>query len=208
MGYVYVALEDTDARPEPLSAAAGQPYPLIRAGPFRSETLDTNVVDAIQKVDALLRLLQSLLDETTIASLKRAIGGLDEITAALATNRAQLTSLLRNAERDTRDLGVLLGASGNLVRQLQTELLPQVARTAADLDTAVRTLNSTAKPLLDASNATLREVRSELLPQFYKAAADLDGMAHTLNGILNRLTRDPSALVRGTATPPGPGERP
>ena len=57
--------------------------------------MDTAVTDATQKVEALTRLLQSVLDEKTIVSLKRSMDGLQEIVATLAANNERLGSLIR-----------------------------------------------------------------------------------------------------------------
>jgi hypothetical protein len=63
------------------------------------------------------------------------------------------------------------------------------------------------RPLVETSNATVRELNTRVLPQFYRTVGDLQDLTRTMNGMANRLARDPSALLRGTVTPPGPGER-
>jgi phospholipid/cholesterol/gamma-HCH transport system substrate-binding protein len=63
------------------------------------------------------------------------------------------------------------------------------------------------RPLLETSNATLKELHTQVLPRLYQSLGDLDGLTHSLNGIAARITRDPSSVIRGTVTPPGPGER-
>jgi phospholipid/cholesterol/gamma-HCH transport system substrate-binding protein len=88
-----------------------------------------------------------LLDEKTVTSLKQSADGLQEVVATLATNSRTMTALMSNAEQDSRDLKPLLNGTGSAVRQLRTELLPQLYRAVGDLDRlthAIRPLASRA----------------------------------------------------------------
>jgi ABC-type transporter Mla subunit MlaD len=66
--------------------------------------------------------------------------------------------------------------------------------------------SQTLKPLLDASNTTLRELRMQVLPQLQQTTNSLDSLTHTISGLVTRIARDPSTVIRGTSTRPGPGE--
>jgi hypothetical protein len=63
------------------------------------------------------------------------------------------------------------------------------------------------RPLLETSDATLKALKTQVLPHLYQSLGDLDGLTQSLNGIADRITRDPSTVIRGINTPPGPGER-
>ncbi len=121
--------------------------------------MDTRVAEATERLEELTRLLKSVLDEPTTASLKRTLEGLQTITTTVAANNERLSSLLHYAERDSREL----------------------------------------QPIL-------QELRT-MLPQLSRATSDLDSLSRTMTELVNRLSRDPSLLLRGTAVPPGPGER-
>lgn len=75
-----------------------------------------------------------LLDQKTVTSLKQSAERMQNVVATLDTNSQTLTTLIHNADRDSRDLKPLLNASGTAVRQLRTELLPQLYQAVGDLD--------------------------------------------------------------------------
>lgn len=213
MGYVYIALENTGAESGPLTIEPRRRYRMIPAGPSQTDTMDTNVADATRQVRALATLLQSALDEKTIASLKQSVDGLQKVMAVLAANNERLASLIINAERDSRDINLLFDENTIASLKRSVDGLQRVMATLAANNDRLGSLIVNAerdsrdvRPLLDTSNATLRELR-QVLPRFYQAIGDLDGLAHSLNGAANRITRDPSMVVRGTTTLPGPGER-
>jgi len=212
-GYVYVALENTGADSGPLTIEPGQRYRVISTAPSRIDTMDTTVADATQKVRVLTRLLQSVLDEKTITSLKQSVDEFQEIMALLVANNERLHSLIINAERDSRGISLLLdektiGSLKRLVDELQG-VMATLAANSERLRSVIVNAERDSRdvgPLLNTSNITLRELR-EVLPRFYQAIGNVDGLTHSLNGVANKITRDPSTIVRGTATPPGPGER-
>lgn len=135
-GYVYVALENSGAESGPLSAEAGQAYPVIAAAPARVDAMDVRVAEATDKVQELTRLLQSVLDEPTVAALKGTLDGLQRITTTMAANNERLASLMVYAERDSRDLQPV-------IQELRT-MLPQLARATGDLETLSRALTGLA----------------------------------------------------------------
>src|SRR5262249_10135247 len=107
-GYVYVALENSGTESGPLTIESGQRFPVIPTAPSRTDTLDTAVADAVQQVRTLTQLLQSVLDEKTVATLKRSVDDFQAITGTLAAKNAQLGSLIVNTERGSRQVAQLL----------------------------------------------------------------------------------------------------
>jgi phospholipid/cholesterol/gamma-HCH transport system substrate-binding protein len=52
----------------------------------------------------------------------------------------------------------------------------------------------------------VQELRT-MLPQLSRATTDLESLSRAITELANRVSRDPSVLLRGMAVPPGPGER-
>ena len=213
-GYVYVALEDSGPDSGPLTIQSGQPFPVIPTAPSRTDTMDTTVADAVQQVRALTQLLQSALDEKTVAALKRSVDAFQTIMGTLARNNARLGSLIVNTERDSRAIGLLL--DGKTITSLKQSLngLQQVAAALAANDAELRSLIVNAerdsreiRPVLETSHTTLKELHTEALPQLYKSLDSLEGLTRSLGELADRLARDPSTVIRGTVIRPGPGER-
>ena len=213
-GYVYVALENTGGESGPLTIGSGQQFPVIQTSPSLSDTMDTTVADAAQQVRVLTQLLKSALDDKTVASLKQSLEGFQQIIGTLAANNARLGSLVVNAERDSRDIDLLLDAKTIASLKRSMEGLQQVMATLAANDERLGSLIVNAeqdsreiKPLLETSNAALGELHADVLPRLSQSLDNLDGLTHSLGGLADKLARDPSTVIRGTFTPPGPGER-
>lgn len=62
-------------------------------------------------------------------------------------------------------------------------------------------------PLVEATHDTARTLQTQILPESYRVLANLDNLSNSLAAVTNRINRDPSILIRGTAPSPGPGEK-
>jgi phospholipid/cholesterol/gamma-HCH transport system substrate-binding protein len=194
-GYVYVSLEDSDAPQAPLATAPGEPYPLIAAAPARSVSLDTSITQLNQSVESVTALLQSALDPRTVASLKESLAALQQVTRTLAANNDRLGIIIANAERASAQVPPLLQSSKATVQTLQTQVLPQAQATLGQLDR-----------LTADTDEAVRYLQTQTLPQAQRTVTRLDDLGASLNDTATRLRRNPSILLRGDATPPGPGE--
>jgi phospholipid/cholesterol/gamma-HCH transport system substrate-binding protein len=218
-GYVYIALENTAAESGPLVRKRGQPYPLIPTGRSRIVTIDTVAAEVTEKVEEITRLLDQVLDEKTVASLKRTLTGLEEITRILqpVLDEKTVASLRQSADalqEITRLLRAVLDAKTVASLRHSVDGLSEIMTTLATNDRRIESLILNAerdsrdlRPLVETSSVTVRELNTRVLPQFYRTVSDLQDLTRTMNGMANRLARDPSAVLRGTVTPPGPGER-
>jgi phospholipid/cholesterol/gamma-HCH transport system substrate-binding protein len=188
-GYVYVALEDAGVDPRPLTAPPGHLFPLIPTAPSQSVTLDTSIDAVKQNVQLMTDLAKSVLDQNSVASLKRSIENLKKVTQTLAANNEKIAAIMTNGEHASADV---VRASADAVRLVAT------AEQASSL----------LKPLLDSSHDAVTTMRLDILPQTYGTIAKLDRLSTILERMAVEFERDPSVLVRGKpAAPPGPGEK-
>jgi phospholipid/cholesterol/gamma-HCH transport system substrate-binding protein len=213
-GYVYVALENTGTGSGVPAVEPGQLYATIPSAPSLTDTMDTTVADAVQQVRVLTRLLQSMLDEKTVASLKQSLDGFQEIMSTLVANNERLGSLIVNVDHDSREIGALLDDKTVASLRHTLEGLQEIMSALTANDARLRSLLVNAevdsrdiRPLLETSDATLKELHTQMLPRLYQSLGNLDGLTHSLNGIAERISKDPSTAIRGTDTRPGPGER-
>ena len=213
-GYVYIALEDDGIDRRPIADAGGNRYRQIRAAPSRSVNLDTAISQVNENVLYMTKLLQTSLDEKTIASLKQSLDSMQKVTRNLADNSEKMSSLIRNAERASGRLEPLLASGSETARTLHDQVLPQAYKALANLDRLSTSLASNAdratsrlEPLLESGNETARTLQTQVLPQAYEALANLDRLTTSLRAMTARIERDPSVLIRGAGKrPPGPGE--
>src|SRR5712671_85114 len=133
-GYVYIALEDVGKDSEPLQPPPGSAFPLIPVAPSRTVSLDVTIDQVKQDVRLLTGLLQSVLDQRTVGSLKQSVDNLQKVTQTLAANNEKLSSLILNAERASNQFRPLLESSDEAVKTLQTQLLPQTYDTLIKLN--------------------------------------------------------------------------
>jgi phospholipid/cholesterol/gamma-HCH transport system substrate-binding protein len=218
-GYVYIALEDRAGAGLPLVTSAGSPYPQIATAPSQTTSLDTAMQQLNQSVQAATVLLQGVLDERTVASLKESLANLDQVTRTLSAHNARLATILANAEKASGQVGPLLESSQASVVLLRQQLLPQAQSTLRELDALSASMGTVLlttqqastriEPLLQTSNDTMRALQNQVLPQAQRALVRLDHLSTSLDDTATRIKRDPSVLLRGGgAATAGPGEGP
>lgn len=143
-GYVYIAIEDIGTDMRPLAARPGEPYPTIPTTPSKFMTLDATLNQINANVQVLTDLLQSILDQQTIASLKQSADSLQQVTNILAENSKKLNSIVVNTERASQRLGPLLDSSHDTVNALQTQILPEAHKALSDLETLTNSFTGIA----------------------------------------------------------------
>ena len=214
-GYVYVALEDDGTAARPL-ALQGRGARQIRAGPARSVNLDTAMSQVNANVQTMTRLLQTTLDERSVAALKQTLDSLDKVTRVLAENSGRMKTIADNLERASGRFDRLLRSGTATAEAVRTRLVPQASDAFVAVDGASAAWRRTAQqagtdlaPLLASGRDSAAAVQSQLLPQTYDAVANLQRLTATLDELAQRLERDPSLLLRGSvARRGGPGEGP
>lgn len=195
-GYVYISLEDVGSDSRPLTTRPGALYPIIPTAPSKVMTLDTTIKQVNDNVQVVTELLQSILDEKTVVSLKQSVDSLQQVTKVLAENTNKLNSIVANTERASHRFDPLLESSHEAVRALQRQILPEVRKALTNFE-----------PLLESSHDTVRALQTQILPEAEKALINLDDLSRTFTGAAAKINRDPSILIRGSMAPsPGPGE--
>ena len=195
-GYVYISLDDVGIDSRPLTTGSGEPYPVIRTAPSKIITLDTSIDQVKDNVQVITDLLQSLLDKKTIMSLQQSVDRVQKLTKVLADNTQKLNSIVANTERASHRFEPLLKSADDTLRQIQTQIVPEVHEALTTLE-----------PLLESSQDTVSALQMQILPEARKALIDLETLSTTFTGVATKINRDPSILIRGTTPPPpGPGE--
>jgi phospholipid/cholesterol/gamma-HCH transport system substrate-binding protein len=195
-GYVYVSLDEAAPDGRPLAAQPGSSHAIIASAPSQGVSLDSSISQLNESVQSAMTLLHDVLDAQTVASLKQSVRNLDEVSSNLAANNARLRAVLANAEATTAQMPPLLHAGTDMLRGVQTQVLPQAQDSLARLNGTI-----------SSADETLRSIRTELLPQAQRTVTRLDQLSGSLADSADLIRRNPALLVRGTAAArPGPGE--
>lgn len=140
MGYAYIDLEDVGTDSGPLTPRYGSRFPVISAAPSRFLTVDTTADTAVQDVQVLTGLLQSVLDRNTVASLKESLDELQNLVRNLTAHSKKLDAIIENtqvastnAAAASRQVRPLLESSQEAVEAMQTEVLPEADQTLVKL---------------------------------------------------------------------------
>jgi hypothetical protein len=83
------------------------------------------------------------------------------------------------------------------LHDVRTSLLPQASGTLVQIGGATTQAQD-----------TLLLLRTQMLPEARQTVMRVDELAGSLTDTADRIRRNPAVLVRGTATPAGPGEGP
>jgi ABC-type transporter Mla subunit MlaD len=205
-GYVYVSLEDVEPPGRALVAAIGEPYPRIATGPARSVNLDTSINQLNESMQAVTALLQSVLDQQTVGSLKHSLANLEQVTATLAANNARLDAVLANAERASGRLPPLLQSGQAAVDALQA-LSTSTRDSLGTILARTESASTHFVPLLESGSEAVRSLQTQVLPQAQRTLVRLDHVSSELDDTAARIRRNPAILLRGSSPEtPGPGE--
>jgi len=217
-GYGLVALENTGQESGPLTTAIGQRHPVILAGPSRVVTMDTEVAEATQAVQTIKKLLETLLDDKAVESLKRSMDGMAELTTTFERKKQRLESLIDSVEADSRDIRPLLQSlnDAKTIASLKSsidglaELTSTLAANTQHLESLLVNVDWDSReirPLIGTTSATVQQLNTQVLPQFDRAIGNLNALSQKVNRMADDLSRHPAELLQGKATRPGPGER-
>jgi phospholipid/cholesterol/gamma-HCH transport system substrate-binding protein len=130
---------------------------------------------------------------------------LDTAISQVNQNVQTLTDLL-NAALDKQTLNSFKQAVNNLQKitgalEANNEKLNALISNAAEASNKL-------EPMLQSGNDTLHILQQQVLPETYRALDNVNRLSTSLNNFSDKLNRDPSIIVRGTAAQaPGPGEK-
>lgn len=107
---------------------------------------------------------------------------------------------------DTKTVASLKQSAESL--QLATNVLAKNTEKLNSIVANTERASQRLEPLLQSSHDTVRALQTQILPEAYKALANIDHLSTSLTELTTKVNRDPSSLIRGTASPPpGPGEK-
>ena len=199
----------------PLSAKAGENYPIIKSQPSFYAQLSQNLsrLMANEQLPALLTNLNSLtqdaraaLDAQSRADLKRTLNALAQVTQAVALHRAELANSIAQSEAAAHRFAAL----GKKLDDQLPELLSQASanmRSLQHMTDEVARAGAAMTLTLDGSRPDIAQFTGQTLAETGLLVTELRQLTATLQQLASELERQPNAMIFGHAPPPrGPGE--
>lgn len=134
IGYVYISLDDTNEDLHSFFTIPNHDYPTIPTRPSVTITMDSVINNLSKDAQKIVDILNSLLDEQTVTSLKELIHNLNLVTKTLAKNNKKLNSLIINTENASYQFKPLLTSSNSTINSLNTQILPRAYHSLTNLE--------------------------------------------------------------------------
>jgi len=201
-GIAFVELTGGHRDSAPLTAEAGDEYPVIRTGPSLMVRLDAAVTALLTSVTRTSDSFNALLDDDNRRALKQALANLEVVSRTLAARSAAIDSSLANAARTMEN-------TAQLTAELQ-QLVARVQRSADAFDRMTGEIthaSAAASGVLEGARGGAQQFSSETLPQLQQLVGDLRDLTASLRRLSSELERNPAMLIHGRpAGKRGPGE--
>jgi phospholipid/cholesterol/gamma-HCH transport system substrate-binding protein len=201
-GIAYVELSGGSPDSPPLTATAGNKYPVIRTKPSLSTRLENVLTTVLAKLDSTSSNLNAMLSDENRAAFT---GALTDIAAVARTIAAR---------RDTLDAGIVSAArtfdnSARATARLEP-VIDRISRGAEAVekmgDQVARTSAGAGKTV-DSVGADVKRFTAETLPELERLLGELSVLTTSLRRLSEQTERDPRGLLFGrTPLPEGPGE--
>ena len=201
-GIAYVELTAGRKTSLPLTARAGETYPVIQSGPSLLTRLDSSVTALLGSLTRASENFNALMDDGNRHAIRQTLADLEILSRTLAARSPAIDSGLANAARTMEN-------SARLTEQLP-QLVQRLERSADAFDRmtdAVARAGTSASGTLDGARPDVQRFTGETLPEVHMLVAELRDLTGTLRRLGGELERNPSMVLYGRpATRRGPGE--
>lgn len=199
----------------PLTAKAGETYPVIKAGPslfFRIDAAlsrllaDQALSRLMADLDGFTRDARAALDEDNRAALKRILNETAELTHTLAARSKLLDQGAINAARTLENSAKISAA----INEQLPAIMERIGRSAGALESMSKEMaraSTAVSAVVSDSRPNIEQFTGQTLAETGLLIAELRQLTASLQRVARELEREPNALVFGRAPRPlGPGE--
>ncbi|EAR23030.1 MlaD family protein [Nitrococcus mobilis] len=197
-GATLVELSGYAANAAPLSAPPGEPYPVIRSKNSALTQLDQALSEGIGTLNRIGKQFEELLSEHNRQAIASILADFARLSSTLATNSERIEQTLVHLDQITQN-------SAQITRHIP-KTLGRLDRSLQGLDQLSRSLNQTATTLTGLGRSGETGLRTTM-PELKALFAQIRRTTSHLDRLIQKLEREPAALLRGTGRrPSGPGE--
>ena len=201
-GIAYVELSGGARDSPPLTATAGNDYPVIPTKPSLTARLEYILTSVLAKLDSTSSGINAILSDENKAAIKSALADISAVTRTFAARKetldAGIASAARafdNGARVTAQLGPVIDRMGRSADAIE-KMANEAERTSASAGKAV-----------DVVGADVARFTAEALPEFERLLGEMSVLAASLRRLSEKMEGSPGGLLMGRRpVPPGPGE--
>ncbi|HEX5314227.1 MAG TPA: MlaD family protein [Gammaproteobacteria bacterium] len=192
-GSGYVELNGGKPTAPLLEAQPGQKYAVIPTKPGTLASLANAAQSAAGRIGQIAKRLDAILSDKNVNAISESLNNIREVTANFAAQSRALDSALANLDATLANTRKATADLPALVQHLHATIL-SFQQLSDNARTALATVNRTASGF------------GQLTPQAQALLTRLNQATENLNALLQMLNANPSSLVFGKASKPGPGE--
>lgn len=181
--------------PDPL-----HPVPVIVADTSAFQRLLESSEDIAATASEVLLRLNHVLRDDNLEHISNSLAHVDAVTATVFESRAELGTLIRNANAASAELKRTLASAGKAVAGVNRELVSQLPAMVAKLDrslTHMESLTGQADGILKENRAAIRALGNEGMTQVGPALTELRTVLRDINRVVGKLERSPAGFVLG-----------
>jgi len=201
-GIAYVELSGGARDSPPLTAIAGNEYPVIPTKPSLTARLEYILTSVLAKLDSTSSSINALLSEENKAAFKSALADIAIVTRTISGRKeaidkgiASAARTFDNGARVTEQLGPVIERMGRSAEAIE-KMANEAERTSASAGKAV-----------DVVGADVARFTAEALPEFQRLLGEMSVLAASLRRLSEKMEGSPGGLLMGRRpVPPGPGE--
>lgn len=189
----------TGGSPEapPLLPGPGGEVPVIRTAPSALQNISDTANRLVERLDRVL-------SEDNVARMTAALEHIEQITGAVASERADLAEMIASARRASAQLEQTLATTSNAMTSLDRELVQKLPAITARLESTLARLDSAAQnadAILGENRAAIHSFANDGLGQLGPTLAELRALVRDLRRISDRLDANPARYLLGRDTP-------
>ncbi len=201
-GIAYVELSGGARDSPPLTAIAGNDYPVIRTKPSLSARLENILTSVLAKLDSTSSSINAVLSDENKEAFKNALADIATVTRTISVRKEAIDKVIvsaartfDNSARATEQLERVVARIGKSAESVE-KMGDEVARTSAS-----------AGKTVDVVGADVARFTAEALPEFERLLGEMSVLAASLRRLSEKMEGSPGGLLMGRrSVPPGPGE--
>ena len=211
-GLTGIAFVELDLRSRDAPLIAPDPKTglrVIRTVPSMLRRLDTAATTLLADLDRTATNVNGMLDEETLAAVRRTLRDLETVVHAVAARSAAIDASLAAAARTLQNSAEASAKLAGVVERIGrgADAVERAGSEVASAGAAARASLEDVRRGAAAAGGGVEQFSAESLPELARLIAEAREATASLGRVARELDQNPSALVLGrNPPPPGPGE--